>query len=244
MDSDKLQVRRETKRKMLIAEMDQFSTLQEWADATGTTRQNVEQKIKRYNLKTEWNNNRYKNRFNMTSLPSESASVYCIYFDDNKKYKYYGSTRNTKNRFLRHVSDLKTNNHFCFGLQNDFNSYGIKKMIFKVIKYVSEKQLLIVERELIEKDFHCYNKSLPFTTKHEKIIRRNEYAYKKNHNKPRPKSRYFGVVWNWRAQLWVANPRIQRKYKYLGYFKKEIDAKRAIEKFFNIKIYGKTYIHL
>lgn len=81
---------------------------------------------------------------------------------------YYGSSVNLKNRFLNHLSKLKTNKHRNKRLQRLFNKYGEQSITFEVIELCPNIETLRLEQTYLDK-FHadplcinfCKNASAP-----------------------------------------------------------------------------------
>ncbi len=75
----------------------------------------------------------------------QKQGVYCITNIINGK-KYIGSSINIRNRWNKHLSCLKLNNHGNFHLQNAFNKYGIENFTFNIIEEI-ELSSNLIERE-------------------------------------------------------------------------------------------------
>lgn len=59
-------------------------------------------------------------RVNFDTTNMKKAGVYAIHNITKQKY-YVGKSVNVKYRVCSHISSLKSNKHFCMGLQDDFN---------------------------------------------------------------------------------------------------------------------------
>ncbi len=166
-------------------------------------------------------------------------AVYAIYFSNHPEKKYYGSTKNLRNRLAGHAGSLFNNKHPSFLLQKDFNLYGFFYLRYSVIAFVEKEQLLKTEKECIINDKVSYNHNLPLRTLTEKRAlwaRSYKKVLEKRKTLPRPKSKYKYITWFWPARLWKAQPNIMMPYGkvkqiHIGYFKDEEKAHVAIEKY-------------
>lgn len=79
------------------------------------------------------------------------SGIYIIRNTINDKI-YIGSAVSFKQRFIKHKSDLKLNQHHSIYLQRSWNKYGKDKFIFEIVEYVEDKTKLI-EREQRWLDF-------------------------------------------------------------------------------------------
>ena len=60
------------------------------------------------------------------------AGVYCIFCNKAGKY-YVGESKNLKNRFMQHLTELKENEHHNSEMQNDFNFHTISSFEFIIV---------------------------------------------------------------------------------------------------------------
>lgn len=75
--------------------------------------------------------------------------IYCICCLKNNK-KYIGSSASFLERAARHWLLLKTQNHECLSLQQDFNIYGEKFFLIQILIFENNfKKRLELEKQLI-----------------------------------------------------------------------------------------------
>lgn len=217
----------EIRRTEILQEMSAFKTMVEWAAFKGVTKQAIDAMLTNYCVKAEWKRHK-RTVTGQHRLVLERPAVYCLYFNTTPHKKYYGSTTNLKSRISSHISQLRQNTHLCIDLQKDFDRYGEQDFVVKELcSYPIDRYLF--EQKLISNNLGCYNKnatkgngsSQTYSSQKPRLLR-------KNGSKPRHKSNYWGVVWVWRAQLWKAQPTINGKQVYIGYFKSEKLAHTAI----------------
>jgi len=90
------------------------------------------------------------------STKCREKGIYYIKNIINNKV-YIGSTRSTfYRRISHHISSLKSNTHFNYKLQKDYNKYGIKAFIFRV------KPLTISDFEILQKEENLIKRIKPF----------------------------------------------------------------------------------
>ena len=83
------------------------------------------------------------------------SGIYRILDTRNNKC-YYGSSKNIKVRWKRHLNDLKNGNHNNTILQRIWDKYG-NVFKFEVVEFCNEDILLEVEQRYIDKNIDGYN---------------------------------------------------------------------------------------
>jgi group I intron endonuclease len=68
-----------------------------------------------------------------------------------KNWLYIGSSKNLKNRKSEHFNDLKNNKHGNIHLQRHFKKYGEDDLIFGIIEFCSEDDLIKREQYYMDK---------------------------------------------------------------------------------------------
>lgn len=63
---------------------------------------------------------------------------------------YYGSSKQIRKRWLRHVRELKSNTHINSILQRAWNKYGEDSFVFEVVEQCSIKALLETEQRYLD----------------------------------------------------------------------------------------------
>ena len=63
---------------------------------------------------------------------------------------YIGSAINIQYRWKRHLSDLRKNKHHCITLQRHYNKYGESDLLFEVIEYCKEEELIKKEQSYLD----------------------------------------------------------------------------------------------
>lgn len=221
------------KRKDLLKEMVNYSTMAEWASDKGISRQAIEQLLNYYNLKDDWKKNTNKEQHEVYKLRYNISGIFCIFLSKAPSYKYYLSSIDIKNSILYHLSYLKRNMHINKELQELFNKFGFRYFKFKILKRCIKNKQLIKAR-YIEKDPLNLNKNRAIISIKE---RQREYYLKrekflnKNSNYIKKKSRHRGLTWVWRAKRWKVQLWINKKFVYIGYFKEEKEAIDAKEEY-------------
>jgi predicted GIY-YIG superfamily endonuclease len=81
----------------------------------------------------------------MLKEKNTKSGVYGIYHNDI--VLYVGSTKNIHERFIKHKSSIKTNNHHNIKLQNYCNEVGLDNITFSVIEETINDKTVIRERE-------------------------------------------------------------------------------------------------
>lgn len=79
-----------------------------------------------------------------------NTGIYKIWSLSNPDKIYIGSAVNIKDRWNRHLSELRKNKHGNRHLQHHFNKYGENDLVFAVVKYCEVKQLLSIEQDFID----------------------------------------------------------------------------------------------
>jgi group I intron endonuclease len=70
------------------------------------------------------------------------SGVYKIQSKSKPEKVYIGSTRIIKQRWRNHINTLKANKHHSSKLQNHYNKYGEKDLIFEIIALCNDKELI------------------------------------------------------------------------------------------------------
>ena len=79
--------------------------------------------------------------------------VYKIINKELNKY-YVGSTCHLKERANRHFSELRTNKHHNFDLQNDYNEYGTDSFYSETVaEFNTEKEARDLEQKIIDENY-------------------------------------------------------------------------------------------
>ena len=82
----------------------------------------------------------------MTEAPKIRSAIYSIR-NTGTGQVYIGSASDYKNRWLRHLSDLRLNRHTNARLQNSFNKYGETSFEFAVVEPVKNKADLLAREQ-------------------------------------------------------------------------------------------------
>lgn len=64
---------------------------------------------------------------------------------------YVGASNNFHKRHTQHIWELKNNRHRNLRLQSDYNAHGIDAFTFALITECDEAELLLLERDMIER---------------------------------------------------------------------------------------------
>ena len=75
-----------------------------------------------------------------------NTGIYKIWSVSNPYKIYIGSAVNIKDRWNRHLSELRKNKHGNRHMQHHFNKYGENDLVFSIIKYCEPKELLYQEQ--------------------------------------------------------------------------------------------------
>ena len=78
-------------------------------------------------------------------------------------YQIFCTSASFLERAAQHLSLLKTQNHECLSLQQDFNTYGSLFFEFRILRFENNlKKRLQLEKQLISQQLpnECYNSSL------------------------------------------------------------------------------------
>jgi len=78
---------------------------------------------------------------------------------------YIGSSKNIKQRFRQHLSDLKNNNHHSIHLQRSWNRYGKNNFEFSIIKEITYKNDLLTNEQYYIYKFDSLNKNKGYNIK-------------------------------------------------------------------------------
>lgn len=89
-----------------------------------------------------------------------ASGVYKITCNINRKI-YIGSSTNIRKRYLRHMSELRKNEHPNKHLQSSFNKYGETNFIIEILELCSKDNLHTREDYWI-KETNCLNKDIGF----------------------------------------------------------------------------------
>lgn len=85
-----------------------------------------------------------------------NCGIYKIENIKNNKV-YIGSSNNIKERWKRHIKDLKNDNHHSFHLQKAWNKYGEENFKFEIIEKCKKEDLLDKEQYYMDL-YNSYNK--------------------------------------------------------------------------------------
>lgn len=103
---------------------------------------------------------------------SKISGIYIIKCKITNKL-YVGQSRNINSRISTHITELFSNTHHCYELQNDFNKYGLTAFSFEFVEEISSNDNnLLISREkfwigTMLKYFVLYNSN--FDTRKERI---------------------------------------------------------------------------
>jgi group I intron endonuclease len=62
---------------------------------------------------------------------------------------YYGSSKEIKNRWNRHIKDLNNNSHYNTILQRAWNKYGEEYFIFEIVEKCKQEDLFLIEQKYL-----------------------------------------------------------------------------------------------
>lgn len=110
---------------------------------------------------------------------------------------YVGGTRNLRKRRWKHESELRLNRHYSKELQSDFNRYGESGMVFEVLEYCNEGDLLKTEQKYLDLLNPAYNTcenagsplGVKFTEEHKQRISNSLVGIRRPKGKDSPRSR-------------------------------------------------------
>ena len=88
------------------------------------------------------------------------TGIYKIHNKSNNKI-YVGSGVDIKKRWRDHKWHLKENKHHNSHLQSSYNKYGLEKFVFSIVEECDVKNLLILERNYIEK-YNTFNRDFGY----------------------------------------------------------------------------------
>lgn len=77
------------------------------------------------------------------------SGIYKITSKSNNKF-YIGSSKNTNERWKRHIRDLRNGRHINQHLQRCYDKYGESDLLFEVIEFCDENELLIKEQYYLD----------------------------------------------------------------------------------------------
>jgi group I intron endonuclease len=87
------------------------------------------------------------------------SGIYKIINKINGKY-YIGSAVNIKERFTRHIRELKQNKHHNINLQRAWNKYGSNNFAFTILKICNKKTIRKFEQNILNRAFKTNKKML------------------------------------------------------------------------------------
>lgn len=171
-----------------------------------------------------------------------NSGIYCIENMINGK-KYIGYASNITNRWKQHKSELRGNYHDNRYLLNAWNKYGEENFKFWVIEeYPKEEEKL----KLMEIYFIAYYNTFFQEGEGYNLSRGGEACFGHRHSEESKKkmseamsgkkfkkssSCYFGVSFNKLSKKWIVSIFLNKKSKYIGRYKEEIDAAKAYDKY-------------
>ena len=84
------------------------------------------------------------------------SGIYLIYYKRNRVY--VGSSQDCLTRWKHHLWDLQANRHDNPPLQAAFNKYGSEKLVFELIEFCSQDDLLVKEQIYLDQYWgSCFN---------------------------------------------------------------------------------------
>ena len=89
------------------------------------------------------------------------AGVYRITNTENGK-RYYGSSKELRQRWYEHKSDMRLGKHGNPGIKEDAAIYGVEAFEFEPLVYCPESEMKELEARFINKRIHsvrCYNRA-------------------------------------------------------------------------------------
>lgn len=98
-----------------------------------------------------------------TAINLSARGIYAIVNTITNVWYIGMTTKSFRSRWLHHVEDLKQGTHHNKGLQRDFNMYGARAFVLRIIEQIDDTQLIPVrERQYIA---HYSNRYLLFNIK-------------------------------------------------------------------------------
>src|SRR6187401_2199502 len=79
----------------------------------------------------------------ITEKAFNDSAIYKIYSSLNPEKIYIGSAINFLSRKARHLRGLRQKNHPNIKLQNHFNKYGEKDLVFEVIERITDRSIIL-----------------------------------------------------------------------------------------------------
>jgi group I intron endonuclease len=79
-----------------------------------------------------------------TAINLSARGIYAIVNTITNVWYIGMTTTSFRSRWLHHVEDLKQSTHHNKGLQRDFNMYGTRAFVFRVIEQIDDTQLIPV----------------------------------------------------------------------------------------------------
>lgn len=239
MRKDLLAARHLIKVEQIKSEMQKYSSLTEWAKDVGKTKQCIFILLEKYGLLDYWRENHSKQYHGIYDhlCTYKGKSITKLYFVNNTKKAFYYLSKNTKGNIHSMMSDLKRNAFNSKNFQAAFNMHGYDALRCEIVvrgKDATKEKLI----DCIRSD-DCYNTKKFLSDTEKKDNYKNNYIRGNNDHRektvllPRPTITTVGVTWNFRAQKYVAQPRVNGRQTYLGYFKTEKEAGDAIKKAVN-----------
>jgi hypothetical protein len=199
-----------------------YPSMQSIANEFKITKQAISFRIKYLGLTETWK--KYKKKEKKERKPI--SALFCIYFVQHPEKRFYSFTKDFHNHRQRILSLLRHEQRLQNELQKDFKKYGEKSIQIKIIEESTDiSYLKHKKREAIKSQHQCYNLRIPF--------RKPDEFYRDMMAQPSQKSKYQYITWIRVSKSWKAQPMKNGRQVYLGYFKKEIEAKKAIDKFLN-----------
>lgn len=222
------------KAEQIKAEMHKYRSMAEWAKDSGRTKQCVYSTLKKYNLLDCWREEhaKYYHGIHDHLCTYNGRSIAKMYFVNNPYMGFYFLSKDTTHNIRCMISSLKRIVFNNKGFQSAFNTYGYDALRCKVL--VRGKDATEEKQKKFIQLCNCYNTRGRLSNAGKKrnrkknSIRQNIKCHEKTVDLPRPIITTVGVTWNFRAQKYVAQPRIDGKQTYLGYFKTEKEAGDAI----------------
>lgn len=214
----------------ILLEIPNHKTQKSLADLFNCTKQNISLRIhNNKELLFAWKEHKSEIKF-------YGPAAYSIFFIEDSKTKYYGSTSNAGARLSVHLCELRHNNHGNKYLQDAFNKYGEKSLRLQIIKTEKNKDLLLKEEDGLIKGNKCYNINMAKSVSKSEHKLLKKYLYSENAKKiadkiQLKKSKYKYIVFNRRSRSWRISPIVNGKQIYVGYDKDEENAKKRLDEF-------------
>lgn len=238
MDPIKLEERHSIYKEHLLKEMVQYKTMVEWAKAEHVTKQNIDNKLSRYDVKNEWRE--YKNSlkdYNFSKVIKNKKALVCFYFVFNKAKRFYSIFSDAEHGITNTLNSLKYNHSQRIkdnSLQEDFIKYGMENFKWKILLYCDSLRILRkCKRYFVDRDNKdCYNISTPTFSKKDHYLKLERYFIK---SKIIRIQRYKYITWVWRHKLWAIRVSMNARQVHVGYHKNLIEAKKIRDNFLRKK---------